>query len=601
MYCFGKSCGGLARLIAQTYERQTINSNRCTQTGKSSLCKKTSGSEENIRYNEEEIIGISAAFDDVPKTGNAAWAIAAILEHSRHHSTALTTLTSALGDLEDIPANAENFRVLDLRATIQKRLHEYEAAQQSITRALSHQDGISPQQLRRAYITQAEIYTNLENTDEAIISYEKARQADSTEPLRGKVLRQEFDAWNNNSQAVDLVKIKWTLHERLEWMTWNYVNDTAHLTNFMFAAIDANELNFIVETYEEIISVLDQFDAGVPLRNSLAQWYVVSSKNLDLAKTESLVVLDSTLNSNNSEGYRFTNEDPEFVMYSALSRCTDIIYQQFRSTADRQLKAKLFEEAKGLMKRPLSRAVVLQKSWQIHHKIVLATMARKLGPLHEFEDTLGQAFSDILEALTDDIAWNDRGNLDLLSRVLSSLNGLEREAKIALSARFSEIEVEDEGDASDKDGEQGSAASDSDDSDDDNDDDDDDDDDNDPLPEDEGDLTEDYTYCAGSRCSVSWRAWQGRRAYQCVYCWDMLLCEACYEKRMQYNNGATIPTGDHFCGKNHKYISGPVDGWKGIKDGMVMIEGQEPFSFKSWLVEMKEKLWREAWENFWMD
>ncbi|KAL2277917.1 hypothetical protein FJTKL_15052 [Diaporthe vaccinii] len=558
-------------------------------TGQNSLFKETVGSEENLRYDKEEILGLPGAFGDTQETMNTAWAIAAILEHSRHYHDALRIISDALGDLTDTTESSESFRTLHLLATIQSNLKNYEAAQDSITRAMSRPDGISADHLRRAYITQAEIYTDLEKTDDAIESYERARQASSTEPLRGKILRKEFDAWNEKGKALDLVRNKWTLQERLEWMTWNHADDKWHHWDFLFAAIDANEPGYIPEIYQEIIGLLDHFDAGVPLRNILTNWYVLNG-DVDAVRTQCFAILDSTLNSNNSDAYRFTNEDPAYAMYRALCGLTDTIYAQFGATADRAAKAAFFEEAKGLMSRPLALAVSLQKTYQVHHKIILARMARKLGPLHEFEDILNEGFNATVDALMDDVAWNDEMNLDLLSMILSSLDGLEREAQIALSARFSNLEPEDKGTAIVDEGEDGASTSSGSDEED---------EDDDTLPENEGDLTGYASCCDGPRCKVTWRAWKGRKIYQCLYCWDTLLCEPCYEKRMGFDAGGIIPPGENFCSNNHKYLR-PVDGWKGVKNGLVLIEGEEPFAFKDWLVGLKEKKWPQAWEKFWM-
>ena len=77
-----------------------------------------------------------------------------------------------------------------------------------------------------------------------------------------------------------------------------------------------------------------------------------------------------------------------------------------------------------------------------------------------------------------------------------------------------------------------------------------------------------------------------------------MLCKACHDKRMRYIADGTILPGQHFWGKNHK---GPVDDrWKGIKNGTVLNEGEEPFASKDWLVELKEKKRQQAWDNFWM-
>lgn len=516
---------------------------------------------------------------------NAVWAIAAILEHSNHYDAALKIISNAIGDLTDTTPDSESFRTLHLLATIQSNLKDYDAAQQSITRAMARQEGISADHLRRAYITQAEIYTDLEKIDEAIESYEQARQTSSSEPLRGEILRKEFDAWKEKDKAVDLLKNKWTLQERLEWMTRNYVNGYDHLNQFMWAAIDANEPEFFVETFQEIISLLDHFDAGVPLRNNLVNWYFYHGDD-EAIRTQCFAILDSTLNKNNRDSYRFTNEEPDYTMYCALCTLIDVIYEQFRATPDRAAKAKLYEEAKGLMSRELARAVVLQKSWQVHYKVTLARMARKVGPLHEFEDFLNQGFNDTIEALMDDVSWNDEMNLEFLSQVLSCIDGLEREAQIAWSARFSEVEPS----AAEADGEdRGSDSGESDEED----------EDEDPLPDDEGDLTGMSTTCSGPRCEVKWRAWKGRKIYQCVYCWNIILCEACYEKKMGYNAGVTIPAGEHFCGKDHKYLR-CIDGWKGIKKGRILIEGEEPVAFTYWVAELKKVKWPEAWEKFWM-
>lgn len=508
---------------------------------------------------------------------NAAWSIAAILKHTGHNDEALTTISSVVGDSGCDTETSESFKALHLLAQIQSNLENYTAAQDSIARALSRQGGISPEHLRRAHITQAEIYTNLERTDDAIKSYEEARQAIPTEPLKGETLRHEFDAWKDEGRALDLVRQKWSLQERLGWATESYDTDQSHLETLVLACIDAKEPQFLVEVYQEIIGILDHFGAGAVLRTNLAEWY---SKNQDIAsmKRECYTILDSTLSSDNSGTYRFTNEEPDYVVWRATSWLIDGIYEQFRATADRAVKAQLFAEAKGIMSRPLAVAVTLQKTYQVHHKVILARIARKMGPLHEFEDYLKQAFDFTIDGLLDDITWNDRNNLELLCKILSCLEGLEWDAQIALSGWFSKLDPGNPGIAQD----------------------DDDDEDNDPLPDDEGDLTGSPSYCMAPRCETSWRAWKGRKIYTCLYCWDMMLCETCYEKRMSYDKGAEIPPGESFCGTNHKFLL-PVDGWKGIKNGMVIIEGREPFAFKDWLIELKKEKWPRAWENFWIN
>ncbi|KAG8161352.1 hypothetical protein KVR01_009616 [Diaporthe batatas] len=580
-----------AAMTAYKFARSCI-----AMTGQNHLYKKVTANDEDATYDREETLGLPGAFGNTTQTLNAAWATAAILEHAGHNEDALSVISSLVGDLNDDTDHSDRFKALHLLAQIQSSLKDYAAAHDSITRALSLQERISPNHLRRAHITQARIYTNLERTDDAVKSYEAARQSVPNDPLKGETLRYEFDAWNDKGKALDLVRHKWSHQERLGWVTWNYSTDDSHLHDLVLACIDAKEPQFLVEVYQETIAILDHFGAGAVLRINLAQWY---SMNQDLAsmKRELYAILDSTLSSENSEYYRFTNEHPDYVLWRDTSMLIDGIYSQFRATADRTAKAQLFAEGKAIMSRPLAREVTLQKSCQVHQKLTLARMALKMGPLHEFEDFLKQAFEFTIDALVDDVSWNDRNNLESLCKILSCLEGLEWDAQIALSAWFSKLDPGDQSSSQANDADEDS------DPDKDNDPDEDNDPQSenwDPLPDDEGDLTGYVMSCLSPRCEASWRAWKGRKIYNCLYCWDMILCEDCYKKRVSYDEGTPIPPGESFCGKNHKFL-GPVDGWKGITNGIVTIEGREPFAFKDWLLELKEKKWPRAWENFWIN
>ncbi len=48
-------------------------------------------------------------------------------------------------------------------------------------------------------------------------------------------------------------------------------------------------------------------------------------------------------------------------------------------------------------------------------------------------------------------------------------------------------------------------------------------------------------------------------------------------------------TGPRYCRRDHTHIKGPIQGWKGIKDGIMTIDGDKPIEFKAWLVDLKEK------------
>jgi hypothetical protein len=54
-----------------------------------------------------------------------------------------------------------------------------------------------------------------------------------------------------------------------------------------------------------------------------------------------------------------------------------------------------------------------------------------------------------------------------------------------------------------------------------------------------------------------------------------------------------------YCGPDHTYIKGPIEGWKGVKNGIIKIENEDPIPFKDWLQGLKDERWPAAWERFW--
>ena len=133
---------------------------------------------------------------------------------------------------------------------------------------------------------------------------------------------------------------------------------------------------------------------------------------------------------------------------------------------------------------------------------------------------------------------------------------------------------------------------------------------NDALSTDEDDLSQDV-YCNGEcKPRTTWNAWKDRPMYVCVTCSNTCLCEECYHKRQGYNrNGGDAAcrdsVGTNYCGTNHKYVKGPIQGWKGITDGVMTIEGPNgkemiKVKFREWLEELKNVKWKAAWEQFWL-
>jgi hypothetical protein len=241
-----------------------------------------------------------------------------------------------------------------------------------------------------------------------------------------------------------------------------------------------------------------------------------------------------------------------------------------------------------------------------------------MGPAREYQNTLQRIFRTCIEGLEDTVSWNDADSLRLLAKVLASLDGLERDASIALSAQFSILDrsIYEDSATGSEDSDIESVG---------------------PLdaqhptsanpeeqrpPESNGrkddENTENEARTSGKDsaavnhldedlvgleyscdiCQEFATSWV-RPLYLCLVCTNTDLCVGCREKRLKWNReGEEEDTWTTVCGKNHHYIRGPMAGWKGIKDGVIRI-GEEEVPVKQWIKELKEERWPKAWEAFW--
>lgn len=87
--------------------------------------------------------------------------------------------------------------------------------------------------------------------------------------------------------------------------------------------------------------------------------------------------------------------------------------------------------------------------------------------------------------------------------------------------------------------------------------------------------------------------------YLCIDCDDKGFCELCYAALKADDNGTAPFEGRRFCGRGHEHIKAPIEGWRGIKDGVMRIEGEEDVPFKEFLRSVREELCKEAWDQFW--
>ncbi|KAF1970445.1 hypothetical protein BU23DRAFT_600982 [Bimuria novae-zelandiae CBS 107.79] len=584
----------------------------------------------------EEILVVSKAFPSIVNE-NTAYAVALLLFHYGHYDTALPEAKHAIEVASHDPT--KKLQATDLLAKIHYQLEEYDKAHNTIAPVLVKIPDVPPVTIRRALVTRAKIEFAQSLVDDAMASYQAARLAQPDTPMLGSDLQDQF-AFLTSKLAHDALAIvrvvqSWSPLERLAWMTWKY--DAAGVDHQTFQRVcgRAKDTGFMISAYEEVIGLLDAVDAGAPIRLDLAiaQWTVCG--NLDAAKELLDEIMDS---SSDGQDYRFTGLDTASLLVSAIDVLTDILYEQFRTTPDPKRKAEIVEEMQNIMVRPLARSVSSWRSMANHHRLMLARMIKKTGPKIQYQELLQAAFDVSYEALFDNVGWNDRDNLLSLAMVLSTMGCLEKEARILISAVFStldkSLDLDKEAKNGDEDGnkkdpessginantddheeDDGEGDTDGEESEDENDDTDAEIDDGEKsdatdaasgesLPADEGDLDGDvYHVCDGECEAVQLRAWQGRNLYFCTICADVALCDTCFQKRQEYNKGASSPiatVGAEYCGANHRYLKGPIEGWQGVKDGEIRLEGEGPVEFKDWLRELKEVKWEEAWETFWL-
>ena len=112
-----------------------------------------------------------------------------------------------------------------------------------------------------------------------------------------------------------------------------------------------------------------------------------------------------------------------------------IIFSQFRSSADPTRKQMLIGEIKNI---PGTReGDDFQES---HIGMLIANMLRIMGPTRDYQDYMNKIFKTCIDGLEDSDAFNDGDSLRLLAKLLSSLDGLERDARITISAQFSVLD-----------------------------------------------------------------------------------------------------------------------------------------------------------------
>lgn len=406
-------------------------------------------------------------------------------------------------------------------------------------------------------------------------------------------------------------------------------------------------LEWLASMEKKLVTDRWRADEGLQLlniRSMLAHLYFNVVGDAEKAKKIRSSILTDKLKTNQYDVDRFKEALTEEWM-----RLADMIFSQFSATSDPQRKEELLKELKSM-----PRAHTHDELKDSHVGMLLANMLRVMGPSREYHRYMEEIFATCIGGLEDSVSFNDGPSLRLLAKILSSLDGLERDAQIAYSAQFSmldrdvyeeewrrnsetgetdeapqedaeESQVEGgEGDSptmhtqdksneepplqaddsklqasEEKGNQEGRAASSGsggqNDSIDDS-----------PAPDPQQDdkpwmRTEDcsdyWIFC--NSCRTSQMRWE-RSLYLCLICPSVDICEKCFDAEVTQRRLGKGEEGRlYVCDENHRYLKGCMKGWQGIKDGVIRI-GDEELAVKEWIRELKEVRWKKAWERFWL-
>lgn len=553
----------------------------------------------------EGVLGLAGLLADVPMDASAYRSVGSLLKSlSNRLEAAQTTFQKAL---ECHPDPLQRFKINVGEADCLRLLGSFTEARQAITDCVTciELEGVTNDFRYFAIITQARIEVECGNITIAAGLYAKAKTFNPNSLSWGGYLDQEVALYRDTDDHVGHIGVlkKWTPIDRLTWLVWGFegfVLAPARHANFQDAALRAGEQASMIEVYEEAIRHLDNFNAAAPLRYELANAYIYIFGDMEGARR----VLDEVLDSRSTgQSYKFSNGSPRYRLYRTVNLQWHVLLELFVKSSDPAVKSGLLKAADGLLDRPLATSVSSRYSLvMLNHDLTVARMALKIGPQIEFQTHLQRLMDGCFSALTNNVGWNDGFSLmaltkalALLSRTVLPMQGgkLWRAARILFSAVFSSLDEAIRFIPSHGNEEEEQAGK------------------NTPSshwtfdgwvdpPEDEGDLSHSPGNCGGTDCrpTTQFRWWGGRSGYLCLGCEDCLLCEECYAVLQADNSGETPIVDRRFCLRGHRFLKCPIEGWKGVKGGIINIEGSESVSFKDFLKNLREELCKEAWDEF---
>ncbi|KAI4644660.1 uncharacterized protein J4E78_009479 [Alternaria triticimaculans] len=503
-------------------------------------------------------------------------------------------------------------------------------------------------------IEKASALSTLEQTDEALQAFNEARRLQGEQPLAGTILDDITRLFPNEDEAhrrrlMEILK-SWTEKERDSFFTFNLEDYVMERTvkRVQRAAMLCNETDLLIGWLKSLANTLPPQSLHLfNIRGAVADIYYPMLGDIENGKRlrQELLALKTK-----------PDLDYEDSMNEAKTRhrmdLADILFCEFQMTADPTRKEAIMGTLRDLPSAH-DNDDDNKNIRESHVDMLRANMLRIMGPAKEYERYMKELFKKCVAGLEDSISWNDSSSLRLLAKVLASLDSLESDARIAISTQFSILDLaiyghhpepeqsETRSDESDieagaeqelvKDESEtfnegdvirnNSLADEAHDA------------ESEDLPEEpieekqdptepgeqdvpetesadqtESDELDEDVFLGGGLgcdgpCETNISSWT-QPIYYCLICPNCDLCEDCHSKRVQQTKGVP-PTGEKteepwlsFCGANHRYIKGPMKGWKGVKNGVIWYADTE-ITVTEWLRGLKEERWPNAWKIFW--
>jgi hypothetical protein len=374
--------------------------------------------------------------------------------------------------------------------------------------------------------------------------------------------------------------------DQLRWVLTMY----GHNRHVERACIITGQTDYLLELYNEVEKTTSPY-----LRDKLhirrAELYFHALRTPDyVSKAEELLnqVLDTSIIGKN--GY-FTDMDYINEISFPLA---DIAMYRFQSAKGLDAVAAKTKELNKLKVLTARISEIYGKGFDpslSQLAIPLILMTRRMSSPVDFQEQVCEAFKGCLDGLRDSIGWNDRSSLRMLAKVLSCVDGMRTEASIAFTCQMYIVDLDvwkEETGKQDGQNEQRDNAVQV----------------NSPrksIADINEDSAEDIdplaTLTCGS-CSKEAKDWKTGSFFLCYYCVELSLCADCYNNRVAVDKKEREAEWWVICPTDHKHIEAPVKGWRGVKNGVLMME--EDIKFTQWLDEVERK-WNMIWERFWDD